>query len=264
MKFLGKSWQRAAELVLLAVLAACGNLDTPGTKAAIEIPGVPTPTADTSVFSVSVGTIWESDTTNSVFGEQTCSVSQDDTDKNCPTISIPEARLYYGKLNIKVKVSDADKCAIMSFFPYYYRMSSAADFKPAGAYTNFSSLDCSAADTPVGCFSGAATKIVSSFKPGQNTGIYFLPAIESTKTWIVDSPNTLRGSLNYDMGLRWFANNLVDPEVGRLDYVASSLVDYTFICEDIYNDTQHSMTLKIAPDATAGDAADQYQHVIRW
>ncbi len=65
------------------------------------------------------------------------------------------------------------------------------------------------------------------------------------------------------MGLRWFANNLADTSVGQQDYIANSMVQYRFICEDIYNDEQYRLNLKIAPDPSAGDGSD-YQHSIRW
>ena len=262
-----RSLRRALNsLVVSAVvitISACGNLDTPGTKAAIEIPGVTsTSTTNPKIFKISVGSIWETDTSNTVIPQGTCSVEESTPLGEECTITIPEAQLFYAKLRISAEVTNKAKCSIFSFFPYYFQMSNSADFQPAGAYSNFSALDCSANPIPDGCFSGAATKIVPSFKPGQNTGFYLLPDKSSSFDWTVDSPNTLRGQLNYNMGLRWFANNLANTaSVGITDYVSSSMVHYRFECEDVYDDEQYSIFLKIAPDP--GDGYD-FSTTLRW
>ncbi|MBM4316642.1 MAG: hypothetical protein FJ116_04095, partial [Deltaproteobacteria bacterium] len=96
------------------LLSQCGKLDTPISSGGASIPGNP---VESTVFSVSVGTIWETDTTNTAENHGECSVTSSST--TC-SISVPEAKLYYGKLQIKATVNDKAKCALFTFFPYYY------------------------------------------------------------------------------------------------------------------------------------------------
>lgn len=229
------------------LLSQCGKLDTPISSGGASIPGNP---VESTVFSVSVGTIWETDTTNTAENHGECSVTSSST--TC-SISVPEAKLYYGKLQIKATVNDKAKCALFTFFPYYYQMSNLADFRPTEANSNFTAIDCSVANTPAGCFSGPATKIAPSFPI--DTAVYYLPAANPDLTWTIDSANSIRQTANYNPGLKWVANNLIDinrattqtDETTQI-YIGGSMVDYKFSCYDIYNDLYRDLTITIQPD----------------
>lgn len=232
------------------LLSQCGKLDTPISSGGTSIPGNPVSTQST-VFSVSVGTIWETDTTNTAENHGECSVKSSST--TC-TISVPEAKLYYGKLQIKATVNDKAKCALFTFSPYYYQMSNQPNFKPTGANSNFTAIDCSVANTPAGCFSGPATKIAPSFPI--NTAVYYLPSTNPDLTFTIDSANSIRQTSNYNPGLKWVTNNLVARGTDQTNiYIANSMQDYTFSCDDILNDLYRNLTITIQPIK-----GDDYNH----
>ncbi|MFM8315783.1 MAG: hypothetical protein ACKOA8_16000 [Deltaproteobacteria bacterium] len=243
-------------LLLACVLSSCGKLDTPGSSGGTLTPS--SPVTISQVFSISVGTIWETDTSNAVIDQGSCSISPTGTlSPNPCAISIPEAQLYYGKLRISATVSDKSKCSLLTFQPYYYQMSNLAGFTPPSATGSFAALDCSANPTPAGCYAGPATKLAPSFPT--NTAVYYIPSATPDLTWTFDSPNTIRQSSNYNPGLRWFTNNLTDTATGQASiYVANSMVDYNFTCQDIYNDTLYSLSITLS--ATPGPSGYQHSH----
>lgn len=244
-------------LSLIFGMIGCGKLDqvsSPGGSAGVGI----TTTTIPVVFSVDVGTIWESDTSTvpSVLG--TCSISTNSPSNTlvCPTIAIPEAELYFGKLVLQAHVKNLSKCSVLSFFPYYYQMSNQANFLPTvplAADSSFAAIDCSSSPTPVGCFMGPATKIVTGFGTSSSTGIYLLPATNPDPNWTIDSANSVRVSSHIDPGNRWTTNDLVTASRlssyfdvnGKMVYLANSMQDYIFECNDIYDDTQYRVTLKL-------------------
>jgi len=243
-------------LSLIIGMVGCGKLDTPLSAGGSAGVGITTTTIPV-VFSVDVGTSWESGTgTNSTVSPWgTCSISTTDSTKTCPTISIPEGQLYYSNLVINASVTNKAECAVFAFAPYYYQMSNQANFFPSFplfAYSAFTALDCSAIPTPIGCFAGPATKIVPSFPT--NTWVYYLPSTDPVLNWSIDSANKVRQDQNLDPGNRWTTNDLLTKTSsyydvqGNMVYVSNSMQDYSFQCRDTFGDIKHSMTLTLAVD----------------
>lgn len=227
-------------IIFLAI--SCGKLDSTGDSGASIIPGGTSGVGE--IFKVTVGTIYESDSTNTVSTQGSCSINSDDsTPKTCSTISIPEGQLYYGKLRINATVTNKTRCAIFTFQPYYYQMSNSASFKPTNSTSSFTALDCSVSPINAGCFSGPATAIAPSFPV--NSAIYYLPSANPILKWTIDSANTIRQTKNFDPGNKWTTNLLTDRSSSQTDYIPNSMVDWQFTCDDIYSDTQFSIILKI-------------------
>lgn len=256
MKFLDSVIRQGVHASMILLVISCGKLDTPlpENSGASIIPGG-TSTA-TEIFKVTVGTIYESDTSNTVSAQGSCSINSGDSPtKTCSTITIPEGQLYFGKLRINATVTNKSKCAIFTFQPYYYQMSSSADFKPSNFNSSFAALDCSASPISLGCYSGPATVIAPSFPI--NTGIYYLPSTNPILEWTVDSANSIRQTKNFDPGNKWTTNLLADRTIAQTDYIANSMTDWQFTCDDIFSDEQYSIILKIADaDASTDDHLD--------
>ncbi len=226
-------------IIFLAI--SCGKLDSNGDSGGSIIPDNPIVVGE--IFKVTVGTIYESDSTNTVSPGGSCSInSGDSTPKTCST-SIPEGELYYGKLRINATVTNKSKCAIFTFQPFFYQMSSSIDFKPSTATSAFSALDCSASPINAGCFSGPATAIAPSFPT--NTAIYYLPSANPILEWTIDSANTIRQTKNFDPGNKWTTNLLAVKGTTQIDYIRNSMVDWQFTCNDIFSDTLYSIKLNI-------------------
>ncbi len=253
MRFLNTRVSKGVYLSMILLAIACGKLDTPsnsgsGSSSSL-IPGGTTTTDE--IFSVTVGTIYEGDPNDTVLAQGSCAVSKNDsTPKTCSTISIPEGELYYGKLILSATITNKSKCAIFTFQPYYYQMSASADFKPSDANSSFAALDCSASSilnrTPAGCFSGPATQtdIISNLLV--STGVYYLPFTNPDLKWKIKSANKVREERNFSPGNRWTTNILSDPTQATTNYIANSMQDYQFTCDDIFSDEQYSIILKIA------------------
>ena len=239
-------------IIFLAI--SCGKLDPTGNSGGSIIPGDTIGVGE--IFKVTVGTIYETDPTNTVLPQGSCSINDgDSTPKTCSTISIPEGQLYYGKLRINATVTNKSKCAIFNFRPYYYQMSSSIDFKPSTATSAFTALDCSASPINAGCFSGPATAIAPSFPV--NRAIYYLPSANPILEWTVDSANSIRQTQNFNPGNKWTTNMLADKGPAQTDYIANSMQDWQFTCDDIFSDKQYSIILKIGDrDGTGNQHVD--------
>jgi hypothetical protein len=167
-------------------------------------------------------------------------------------VSIPEGRMHFSTLTWTVSVGTQTlnpPCEIVVFQPYYYKASNAAGFKPSW---ETSAIDCSASPTPLGCFSGPATTIVTGFP--QFVGEYFLAPDTSSQSYSVKSANA-----NLRSSDRWTVNNLADETSavaflnGRDGYVANSMVDYSFSCFDKFMQPVYGFTHQITKiDVTGG------------
>jgi hypothetical protein len=241
-------------LSLIIGMIGCGKLDTPISTGGSAGVGITTTTVPL-VFSIDVGTVWESDTASTPSIVGSCGISSTESQKDC-NVDIPEAELYFGKLSFQAHVQNVSKCSVLYFFPYFYQMSNQPNFfptTPLAVSGSFSALDCSASPTPVGCFMGPATKLVPSFGIPGSTGVYLLPATNKDPNWTIDSANQIRVSANIDPGNRWSTNGLATASrgnsyydlAGNMVYLADSMRDYVFECNDIYDDTLHRITLKL-------------------
>lgn len=241
-------------IIFLAI--SCGKLDPTGNSGGSIIPGDTTGASE--IFKVTVGTIYESDSTNTVSPQGSCSINSSDPlppTKTCDTILIPEGQLYYGKLRINATVTNKSKCTIFTFQPYYYQMSTSPTFKPSRATSAFTALDCTASPIPAGCYSGPATAIAPSFP--SNDSIYYLPSTNPILEWTVDSANSIRQTLNFNPGNKWTTNMLADKGPAQTDYIANSMQDWQFTCDDIFSDKQYSIILKIGDrDGTGNQHVD--------
>ena len=241
-------------IIFLAI--SCGKLDPTGNSGGSIIPGDTTGASE--IFKVTVGTIYETDVNNTVSPQGSCSINSSNSPpstKTCDTILIPEGQLYYGKLRINATVTNKSKCAIFTFQPYFYQMSNTANFTPLAATSTFTALDCSASPINAECFSGPATAIVPSF-PNSN-GFYYLPSANPILEWTIDSANSIRQTKNFDPGNKWTTNMLADQLPAQTDYIADSMQDWQFTCDDIFSDTQYSIILKIGDvDGVGSNHAD--------
>jgi hypothetical protein len=205
-----------------------------------------TTTTNPNIFQVNVGTIWETDTTNTVIPQGSCSYSVTDGSSKTCNLSIPEAELYYGKLKLDAAVTNQSRCGIFLFRPYYYMMGNSATFVPSNASSSFSAIDCSGATStpPAGCYAGAAVSIVPNFPAFR--GIYNVTSVSPTMSWTASSAVSVAGSAYYDPGNRWTTNDLVGRGTAQTDYVANSMQDYVFSCRDVNDDPIYSLTLKLS------------------
>lgn len=261
-------------LVGLAIVLTvrCGKLDSPKSGAAV-VGASTTTTTLPSIFSVEVATIYETDPNNTETPQgSTCTVTRAPlisvipSTKICSTISIPEGQLYYSKVKIKANILDPKVCKFFTFRPYYYRMSVLNNFIPSTSNGSFSAIDCRDS-TNANCYSGPATKLAPNFP--ENTAVYYLSAQGTSVDWTIDSANSIRQSSKYDPGNKWAANDLYEilnpldilnpiasyRSLFYPDYVPSSMVDYSFVCEDPQNETIYLAIMKLAVDP--GPA---YQH----
>jgi hypothetical protein len=142
-------------------------------------------------------------------------------------------------------------CTIVTFTPYYYLASTAAAFQPGWEQA---SENCSTSPIPIGCYSGIGTVIIPSFP--LYGGIYYDVAQSTTFTATGTSANA-----NSRYSDRWTVNDLSeDGELngatnteatniaftGGVDgYVANSMQDYKFVCNDAYMQPVYTFKMEI-------------------
>jgi len=219
-----------------------------------------------SPLYVEVSTIYEGGTDSTVEGRCNIDTTNPSVHQTC-TVRIPELRLHFSGLSFKIGTSSADTCAQISFQPYYYQRSSSAAYLPYGT----TSIDCSA--TPpanAGCYGGAAPALLKTDFPGFK-GLYFLPAVSLTGTFTVPSSNSRIKDADYDS----FSTNVdtcnnlsssqrATPTGTATTYYSGSnmYIDYAVSCNDVWANSQYSITLTIADDDSEntdyGATIDEY------
>ncbi len=257
------SLKRIVPLFVLALISACGGVQPDaGTTTATgggTSTGTGTGTDTEFLFKVDVATQYESND-KGLDNKGTCKVGPDVTPRsdsggtvvNCPAISIPEQQLFFSNVHFTVTAAP-DKCKIIFFRPYFYRISTSATYTPP---TATGPLDCSKNDQtePATCYGGAGTLLIPSFP--RNGGQYFLPGDGTTltNTWIAKSANSQRqtgGAYSY-LDNRWTINDLADRVAfksynGQDIYVANSMVDWRIVCTDT-TDHLYEMNLFLTAD----------------
>jgi hypothetical protein len=179
-------------------------------------------------------------------------------------VAIPEGRLEFSALSWVVNVgtgTNSNGCAVMVYQPYYYQASNTAGFLPTWEQT---AIDCSVSPVATGCFSGTATVVVPDFPI--NGAVYFNVANNTSQTWTLPSA---RSQSRYSS--RWTVNNLaarggaITFLGGRDAYLANSMVDYQFTCNDAFMQPVYTFTMQITktdisggPNVPANPLINQY------
>ncbi len=218
-------------------VAACGKLDSPASSAGVVIPGSSTPLGN-QIFNVSVGTIWESDTSNSVTSQGNCTFPDDGIISKSCTLSVPEGQLFFSKLRMDAAVFRSDKCQVFEIHPFYFRMGTTATFSPTWATANFNPIDCSdpKAYSDANCWGGPAATFAPLNFP-TNTYLYYPLVFNPSLSWTFDSTNAVRTTRNYTGGIgnRWTVNNVTTGEYN----------DWEFVCRDLYYDQKYTLKLNL-------------------
>lgn len=223
-----------------------------------------TTTTSTYPLYLSIQGLWENSASQS-FSDASCFIPAGTTAGgagsavNC-TVKVPELTLHYSDIKFTIGTNSATVCSAVGFIPYYFKRSSSAVFQPTGATAP---SDCSGATTPVPtvCYSGAAKSMVTSFPT--YTGLYFLPGITTAQTYTLKSSSTLGTSLSDDVPVKNTNTNVsnglaaVDRATlinnATIQYVASSMVDYSIGCYDQYGNSIYSLKLLLIDTDGASD-----------
>ena len=223
--------------VFISFAASCG-----GAPAATGAGGAqPTPTPiPIGLFDVQVQTAYENTNTNTL--EQDCNIpvgTPVGTSIACLAL-VPEGRLHFSSVSLVVSAGKSSGCEIIQVSPYYYQASTAVAFTPTWLTAP---IDCSGgAAAPKDCYSGPATVLVPGFP--SFTGLYFLTAFSASQTFMFPSANISKRLSN-----RWASNALIvrnAPIVIAGDgYVANSMHDYQFVCNDRWTQPLYTINLTI-------------------
>ncbi|MBI4402654.1 MAG: hypothetical protein HY537_00745 [Deltaproteobacteria bacterium] len=256
-------WQDVRILVFALIWAiSCARLDS-GSSGSGSGGGANAP-AGTTVFSVTVSSRWEGAADATV--QKVCTVTNSDpvgSTVSCTT-TIPEAELYYSDLIFDINVTSGF-CELVRFRPYIYLASTSNSFDSYWANTT---IDCSVADIPAGCYSGAGIGMAPGFPT--NFGTYFTSASGLQKTYTATAANTYRQSVSGSISNRWTSNTLIDrntncSSVGSGDGYAGFYQDWQVLCDDKWNERQYGMTLYIADEDQPGvSISDGHNDMAAW
>lgn len=165
---------------------------------------------------------------------------------NC-NLSVEEARLYFSDVRFTVGTLTPNKCAIVAFFPYWYRRSTNAAYTPPGETT---AVDCSGATTEPDpkCYGGAAPTVMSGEFPN-STGRYFVSELSLQKNFDIAAENTVRWYGGYNVNYL-IANDLTNKAAAIAaapkTYVGGNAwTDYTAICMDRWGYPVHTLKIVI-------------------
>jgi len=212
-----------------------------------------------------VGTQWESSSENAGFERMgNCSfvsTAPAGSSMNC-VVTIPEAQLYYSKVQFSIGTTDPVRCPIIHFTPYYYVRSNQAGYLPPDADET---IDCSSL-AEAKCFGGSAPSLVPEF-PKSNS-LYFLTMVTPITSYTLGSGNKLRwygpSHVNYlvtnDLTDRATAipgkpkeyvggtGNWQDHNISCSNFWGETLYNIRLIVRDEDQDEQHSGPLDDFPD----------------
>jgi hypothetical protein len=255
------------------LLAGCGSSTTAAGAADSPSTGTTTTATDYPLYFHLTGK-WEGSETVS-FTDTTCNVPKATVAGGAVlscTLKVPELTLHYSDITFTIGTNSATTCSHVSFHPYYYQRSVDIAYTPTGAT---GASDCSGATTPIPtvCFSGAAKSMVTDFPT--YTGQYFVPGAALETTFDLASSNTLGATLDDDLAV--FTSNAnvsnglalvdraVDLSFGNVDYIGSTMQDYTATCSDPYGNNLYQIILYLVdsdststPGVSPDDGVDSY------
>ena len=257
-----------------AAVIDIGSQTPDGPTVVTEVEGV---TAGSPLF-VKVGLAWETDSSSKYAFSAPCFFSPGSVvgdEKDC-TFTIPEAKLFYSRVNFRMGSLDPVNCGRIVFEPYYFQRSNrmiANAFDPS-----LSEIDCSANPTnpkDAGCWGGAAPILLGADWP-LSKAKYFFPTTGNQNDYIIDSSNTVR---HLGTGVNWMITNDLtdrvtgyqatanaDPTkptiVGANERLPNQFNDYFVSCVDIWGESQFKMRLIISDENTVnsvnGSVLDTY------
>jgi hypothetical protein len=189
--------------------------------------------------------------------------------KTC-RITVPEQKLYYSYIKFRMGTLDTNKCAFVSFQPYYYRRSNIK------IYNNWDSekvdIDCRPPSQVAGCYGGAAPIMLADLWPKYKS-FYFLPAVGNQQDFMLRSAN--KAGQFGGIKINWMATNDIsspavtghqtpaidpmDPEkstpVGYDEKIdgASGWVDYQISCVDLWGEPQYTLDLLFSDENTVDE-----------
>lgn len=230
-----------------------------------------------------LGIAWETDTSGRYSVVKSCSIAPGSvmgaTPQNC-TVTVPELKLYYSKLNFKVGTLDPVNCPFVSFTPYYYLRSvvnMVNDWEEVST-----SVTCSSTKYAKSCFGGAGPAMLEDF--GKSFGRYFQSAIGNETNYKLDSSNTVR-QLGYWATNLMVTNDIGDPDAGnettspakaswqeKVTAVTAGTArpletywqDYTVQCRDLWGASTYSIVIKISDENTESSTTGTIDHFLDW
>lgn len=243
---------------LSSTLVSCGDPPKKSTESASK--EVVVGAGEDSALFVGISTTWVNTEEAKSFGS--CVVStmvQPETVSTCK-LRVPEGQLYYSKLNITIGTKLADLCPVVRFTPYRYQISATDGYlTPDG-----SELKCATeAGKTAGCWGGAATQMVPDFP--KYKGVFQVSAYTPNYTY-ESASDTVTGWYGSRTN-RGVVNNLASADrasTGIAGYIASSMVDYTIVCEDLWAHPIYTIVLTLVDEDTKGSDEHTYDEIQDW